>query len=70
MSSTDEYRRQAAYAEQQARTARNDLDRESWLRVSQGWLSLLKKRPQSDETAFDAESKAEGTGQDSSESSH
>ena len=47
MSSDDEYRRQAAYAEEQSQQARNDMDRESWLRIAQGYMSLLRKRPQS-----------------------
>jgi hypothetical protein len=66
----DEYRQQAAGAERQARSAKNELDRAAWLRVAQGWLSLLRKRPQSDEEVFDAQSKAKGTGQDDSESSN
>jgi hypothetical protein len=66
----NEYRRQAADAERQARSAKNDLDRASWLRIAQGWLSLLRRRPQSDEEAFDAQSKAKGTGQDDSESTN
>jgi hypothetical protein len=66
----DEYRRQAADAERQARSAKNDLDRASWLRIAQGWLSLLRRRPQSDEEAFDAQTKAKGTGQDDSESTN
>ncbi len=66
----EEYRRQATDAEKQARVARNDIDRAAWLRIAQGWLSLLHKRPQSDEEAFDAQSKAKGTGQDDSESSN
>jgi hypothetical protein len=70
MNNDDEYRRQAADAEKQARLAKFDLDRESWLRIAQGWLSLLYKRPQSDEEAFNAQSKAKGTGQDDSESTN
>ena len=66
----NEYRRQAADAERQARSAKNDLDRASWLRIAQGWLSLLRRRPQSDEEAFDAKTKAKGTGQDDSESTN
>jgi hypothetical protein len=66
----NEYRRQAADAERQARSAKNDLDRASWLRIAQGWLSLLRRRPQSDEEAFDAQTKAKGTGQDDSESTN
>jgi hypothetical protein len=63
------YSDQAAEAEKQARSAKNDLDRESWLRIAQGWMSMLPKRPQLDGQAFDAESKAKATGQEDSESS-
>jgi len=49
MNDDAEYRRQAEEAEKQARAAKNDLDRESWLRVAQGWRGLLWKRPQSDD---------------------
>jgi hypothetical protein len=69
-SDEDEYRRQAADAERQARSAKSELDRAAWLRVAEGWLSLLHKRPQSDEEAIDAQSKAKGTGQDDSQSSN
>jgi hypothetical protein len=69
-SDDNEYRRQAEGAEKEARSAKNDLDRAAWLRVAQGWLSLLHKRPQSTEEAFDAQSKAKGTGQDDSKSSN
>jgi uncharacterized lipoprotein NlpE involved in copper resistance len=70
MSSDAEYRKQAAEAEKQARSAKNDLDRESWFRIAQGWMSMLRKRPPGAEEAFNAQSKIEGTGQDDSESSH
>jgi hypothetical protein len=42
----------------------------TWLRVAQGWLSLMSRRPQSDEEDFNAQTKAKGTGQDDSESSN
>jgi len=70
MSSDEEYRRQAAHAESQARSAKFDTDREAWLRIAQGWLSMISKRPQSDEEAFDTQAKAKGTGQDNSEASN
>jgi hypothetical protein len=70
MNNDEEYRRQAAEAETQARLATTDIDRAAWLRVATGWLSLLSKRPQSDEEAFDAKAKVQATGQDGSESSH
>jgi hypothetical protein len=68
MNIDDVYRRHAAEADRQARLARNALDRAAWQRVAQGWMSLLHKRPQSDEEAFNAQSKAKGTGQDDSQS--
>jgi hypothetical protein len=49
MSSDDEYRRQAAYAEKQSQLAINDMDRDSWLRIAQCYMSLLRKRPQSED---------------------
>ena len=66
----DEYRQQAADAERQAQSAKSDLDRAAWLRIAQGWLSLLRRRPESDEEAFHAQTRAKGTGQDDSESSN
>jgi hypothetical protein len=65
----DEYRRQAAEAEREAGSAKSELDRAAWLRVAQGWLGLLRKRPQSDEEAR-PQSKAKGTGPDDSQSSN
>jgi hypothetical protein len=70
MSKDEEYRRQAADAEKQAKSAKFDTDREAWLRIAQGWMSLLRKRPQSAEEAFDAQSNAKGTGQQDSEASN
>ena len=49
MNRDDEYRQQAAEAERQARLAMNEIDRAAWQKVAQGWLSLLRKRPQSDD---------------------
>jgi hypothetical protein len=61
MSTDREYRLQAADAEKQARSARNDADREAWLRIAQGWMSILRKRPQSAEEAFEVQSAAKRT---------
>jgi hypothetical protein len=66
----DDFRRQAADAEKQAQAARSDVDRQAWLRISQGWMSLLRKRPQSDEDAFEAKSSAVKTTDKDSDSSH
>jgi hypothetical protein len=53
MTEDEQYRRQAAHAEQQARTAKVDSDREAWLQIAQGWMSLLRKRPQTHADAFE-----------------
>lgn len=47
MAHDDEYyRRQAKAAEEQAQHARNDMDREAWLRVARDWLALVRNKPQ------------------------
>jgi hypothetical protein len=68
--SDDLYRRQVEEADREARLAKSELDRAAWLRVAQGWRSLLRRRPQSEEEAFDAQTKAKGKGQDDSQSSN
>ena len=69
--STDkEYRRQAACAEKQASSTEDHEDREAWLRIAQGWMSLVRKRPQSDQEAFDQQRQDKCTGQEDSDSSH
>jgi hypothetical protein len=45
----EEFRQQATNAENQARAAKNEIDRAAWMRIAQGWLSLLRKRPQSED---------------------
>lgn len=70
MRSEDEYRRQAAEAQKEADRTLSDDDRASWLRVAQGWLSLLPKRPQPDADSFEARAKSEGTGQPDSDASN
>jgi len=66
MSSDDEYRRQAAEAQHQADRARNDDDRASWLRIAQGWLSMIRRQPPTAQEAFDAETAARRTDDGSS----
>jgi hypothetical protein len=41
----DYYRQQAKKAEKEAQLARNDLDREAWLRIARDWKSLAHDRP-------------------------
>ncbi len=57
----DEYRRQGAEAERQAQLAKNDHNREAWLRIAQGWMGLVSKRPQSEADAFQSHSTATKT---------
>lgn len=70
MSSDEEYRRQADDAEKQARLARTDHDREAWLRIAQGWMSLLQHGPQSEAQAFEALSAATKTTETDSGTAH
>ena len=70
MTSDDVYRKHADEADREAGLAKSELDRAAWLRVAQGWRSLLRRRPQSEEEAFNAQTKAKGTGQDDSQSSN
>jgi hypothetical protein len=69
--STDEYyRRNAAEAQKQADVAKNPGDREGWLRVAQGWLSLIRNRPQTPMERFEEVEVKQGTKQETSNSSH
>ena len=69
MQKNDEFRRNAALAQEQAQKARSDPDRESWLQVAQGWLSLIQNRP-TDSEKFDAAAAERGTKQEQSDSLH
>ena len=63
-------RKRAQEAQEMADRTRNQADKASWLRIAQSWLDMLPKLRQSAEQRFDAHSKANGTGQDNSRSSH
>lgn len=66
----EEYRRNAAEAERQAKNAKNDTDRASWLRLVSDWLAMLPKHERQAAEKFDAEASARGTNQKDSDSSH
>ena len=68
MSTQDDYRKNAAEAQRQADRTVSLVDREAWLRVAQGWLSLLKKPPQTLEETFDEVLADKGTGQEDTKS--
>ena len=61
MNTQDDYRKNAAEAQRQADRTASLVDREAWLRVAQGWLSLLKKPPQTLEETFDEALADKGT---------
>ena len=68
MSSDDYFRKQAGEAQQQADRSISDLDRASWLRIAQSWLSLIRVKLTGQEE-FDLETRKRGTGQDVSDRS-
>lgn len=70
MNSNSEYRRQAADAEKMARQAKTDHDREAWLRIAQGWLSLIHDKEGHALADFDTISAATKTPDDNSDTSH
>ena len=65
-----EYRQQADDAQTSANNSQTDGDRAAWLRIAQSWLGLVTRQPQTNQENFDAKAKAQGTGQEDSESSH
>jgi hypothetical protein len=48
MDGDDQFGRYAAAAQGNARRAKSDDERVSWLWLAEGWLGLLRKRPQTD----------------------
>jgi hypothetical protein len=70
MDKYDEYRKLAREAQDMADKTEYQDDKASWLRIAKGWLEMLPKPRQSAEQRSDAQSKAKGTGQDDSDSSH
>jgi hypothetical protein len=70
MGTQDEYRKRAAEAQRQADRTTSALDRESWLKIAQGWMSMLKKPKQTAQETFDQGVTDQGTGQDENKSSN
>lgn len=68
--SYEQYRRNAAEAERQAKLAKNEYDRASWLRLVRDWLALLPKYEQNVGAKFDDDAAARGTNQKDSDFSH
>jgi len=53
MDQDDEYRKKATEAQGYADRAVSDDDRASWLRIVEGWLGLIRKRPQTSQERLD-----------------
>ena len=70
MDKDDEYRKQAAAAQDWADQTISAVDKASWLRIAQGWLALINRPKQTDREAFDAATEARGTGQETSDKSN
>jgi hypothetical protein len=70
MGTQDEYRQRAADAQRQTDRTSSEMDREAWLHVAQGWLSLLTKPPQTAQESFNQEVADKGTGQDETKRSN
>lgn len=49
MDRDDDYRARAEEAQKEADRSTNELDRGRWLRIVEGWLGLLRKRPRSED---------------------
>ena len=69
MNNDERYRKSAAEAQAWADKARTEQDRAAWLRVAQGWLSLIRKRPNTAQEDFEEAAQQRGTHQDISDRS-
>ena len=70
MDRDDLYRRKAAEAQRWADRAVSPDDKAHWLRLVEGWLSLIQKRPQTAAEDFADAVEARGTKQEDSTKSH
>ena len=69
MDQYDKYRANAADAQREANRTTNSEDKASWLRLVEGWLSLLPRGKRSASENFDDETTSKSTGQDISKES-
>jgi hypothetical protein len=63
MAKSDEYRENAQECERMARVTENPAERATWLEMAAHWLRLIPRPERSASDKFDAQEKAEGTGQ-------
>jgi hypothetical protein len=69
MKRDDHYRQMADEAQRMANEASCARDRESWLRLACGWLSMITGEPRTDADRFEEAANIKGTGQDISDRS-
>ena len=70
MEDDDRYRAKAEEAQKWADRAVSRDDKAKWLRLAEGWLSLIRKRPNTLAEDFRSEVQRRGTKQDDSTESH
>ena len=73
MDKDDDYRRYAAEAQALSDKSLNQADKQSWLRIAQSWMQLIKRPTPptpTEEQSFDAAATAQETHQKRSEESH
>jgi hypothetical protein len=71
MADDQTYRMNAKEAELRAAATSSDVHKASWLKIAEGWMSLIRgRKPNAKETSFDAQEKARGASQTKSDSSH
>ena len=68
MASDDEYLRHAQAAQRNADRAQTDEHRSAWLRIAQGWMSMIRRLAPTAEQAFDDAARDRRTGPSSDKS--
>jgi hypothetical protein len=70
MNRYERYQLNANVAQKQADRAKTESEKVAWLRLAEGWLSLVLSRPKTSAEQFDDRVKEKGTGQTPSDVSH
>jgi hypothetical protein len=70
MSRDNDYQQNAELARQQADRTTSKEDRASWLRIAEGWMSMLSRKKATPDQDFDDATRRQGTRQQGSKQSH
>jgi hypothetical protein len=70
MRKIDEYRHYANEAQKFADRSLCEMDKAGWLRIAEGWLSILREYQGTAEAEFETIAETKGTGQRRSTSMH